>query len=131
MHYTDYPPTVNDIARLLNEVVEEVGEDYIYPSSHRKNKGEENPHGTCQYVYEGKADCIAARVLHKYGVPVEVLGSYEGSSAHFVMLSIWEDTSDEAAWGLTEAQVQQDHDAAWGKARDFAVARMKDGVLGL
>ncbi len=55
----------------LREVVEEAGSDYQYPG---------DAGSPCFYVVAGRPSCLVGRVLHKLGVPLGILSSYENSS---------------------------------------------------
>jgi hypothetical protein len=57
--------------RFMRKVVEEAGPHYRYP---HRGMGL----SACKYVWEGKPDCIAGRVLHLMGISLDILAQFEG-----------------------------------------------------
>ena len=66
---------------LATEVVAEVGEDYIYPFD---RDGEGRTDEVCVYVDQNKPACFVAKILHRHGVPIEVLREWEGHNAGYM-----------------------------------------------
>lgn len=71
--------TLPEAKRLAAEVVAEVGEGFKYEPPAWADGG-------CMYVHRDKDDepipgCIAARILVKAGVPIDLLSAVEGNSA--------------------------------------------------
>lgn len=108
-HFTD-----TDVLRVLREVVEEFGGDYIY-----KHLYGDMP---CRYVEEKKGQlspsCIAGHVFYRLGVPLEVLADYDedsfGNAADVVGEKLG--LPDTASRLLRAAQALQDCEYPWGEA---------------
>ena len=105
---------VDRVLVLLGEVVAEVGEDHVLPC-----RGWER--GACasdyRYVWQGRPDCITARVLVRLGVEVEYLLGVEGVPAGIVLregMLYPLDLSDDAIRVLEVAQRAQDTGRTWG-----------------
>lgn len=104
---------------LLREVVAEFGKNHVYT----KRDGSE----VCAYVH-GDADelvpgCIVAQVLHRHGVPMNVLSQYEGLGAvqlgdsnHLVRRGVQPLLTEAAGIVLSRAQWAQDSLMTWGTA---------------
>lgn len=122
------PPTMTQVLDLLDEVIAEVGPDYVYPEDHKRSLPPGGGPG-CMYVHDGQYDCIAARVFGKLGVPVETLADKEGVAAYQVMQTLWPDADTDAANLLNKAQMEQDSYGSdtWGQivtnAHTWAEAR--------
>lgn len=104
---------------LLREVVAEFGENYIYIK----------PAGTqvCVYVHEAGEEqvpgCIVAQVLHRHGVPMNVLSQYEGLGAvqlgdggSLIRRGLQPLLTGAAGAVLSQAQWAQDSFRTWGVA---------------
>jgi hypothetical protein len=112
--------TVNKVIETLNEVVAEAGDDFVYEKKIRPNVAGQLQ-AVCVYVDNGQPDCIAAKVMHKLGVPIETLSGYEGKRPrYFVDDPNFSDWETESLFVLTEAQYEQDAGKTWGFARDAA-----------
>ncbi|KAF4408621.1 hypothetical protein [Streptomyces lycii] len=76
---------------------------------------EQDEDGSCQYVNNGAPSCLVGHVLHRLGVPLDVLREREGDKALHVardLLSV----SDVTAGCLNRAQIRQDDGETWGDA---------------
>lgn len=105
---------------LLEEVVTEAGEDYVYSFNYGYQ-------GTCVYVSDGKPACLVGRVLAKHGVPVQELAAWDnlaniGASAIDQVNAPF--ITDEALKILLTAQLTQDDGATWGQALCEAKAEL-------
>lgn len=115
--------------RLLEEVVADKGEDYVY-----------EPHPftyACQYLHDDEPGCLVGHVLHRHGVPIEVIRQWEGRTAQYLatgksLLTLssarpeLEPLADHpAASILIAAQQAQDVSLPWGKALQAARARFE------
>lgn len=109
--------TYTTAVEILDGLVEEFGDDYVYP------RGE---NGKCDYVRDGKPSCIVGHVLAKVGVPIERLevadaGVFGCGVSAFGLLSALHAEYVLRFDGsvrnlLTEAQCRQDGSAPWGEA---------------
>lgn len=116
-------PTVEQVLLVLDFVVAERGEDYVYPDEWRDGG---TRLGTCLYVTPdgtGPA-CIVGAVVARLGVSLARLSRSEGQSARSVMEQVFglPDRSPQSAV-LQGAQVVQDGGGTWGDARDKARER--------
>jgi hypothetical protein len=100
---------------LLIDVVEQYGEDHVYERV-------PNTVDSCRYEYSGQPSCIVGHVLHRAGVPIDVLKSFDdnddGVSANvlYEYLDVTEDAANVLGW----AQGLQDSGHTWGRALDRA-----------
>lgn len=112
-----------DLARtkeLLAAAVAERGEDFVYITPDT----DEESAPKCLYVHEAtgglECGCIVGWVLHRAGVPLELLRQYEGSHATDVLDRLWDinvlAASLEAASLLHAVQGSQDDGSPWGEA---------------
>jgi hypothetical protein len=102
----------------LKALVEEQGEDFIYPRAERD--------GSCVYVHEGKPDCIVGRFLAAQGVPLERLvkadteGSGPGLAAGILLGRLSDEGTVYSGDGvknlLDSIQYRQDRGEPWGAA---------------
>lgn len=108
--------------RLAAEVIAEVGAD------HRYFGDDENVDaGDCQYVTEDREpDCLVGRILHRHGVPIEILTLWEGYSAREMghgygrrEVPTQSLVTDRAAQVLEMMQSRQDDNLAWGRVLEF------------
>jgi len=104
----------------LGDLVEEYGDDYIYPRYEER----------CVYVFEGEPDCMVGKFLANKGVPVERLkeadangdiwGNITGASAVELVGQLENEgiitISSEARKALQYAQIAQDGGETWGAA---------------
>ena len=116
--------TVNPV---LDELVKEFGEDYVYPGSASKS---------CYYTQNGEPSCLVGQVLFRLGASIEMLDLYDsyGSVSELVQY----DTDADSAFGATDveyadfaviellqyAQEFQDGGYAWSEA----VKRARENV---
>lgn len=108
--------TDEELGAAVTAVVEEAGHDYRYPVRDRDR-------GKCYYVWEGKPDCFAGRVLHFLGVSVEELAQHEETPVSEVVDDIAVDLTIGGANALEMAQGQSDQHRPWGMAaHTFRVA---------
>lgn len=61
------------------EVIAEVGPDFVYT---KRPRGGVANSDQCFYVWDGKPDCIVARILVRHGVPISELKRWEDTSAN-------------------------------------------------
>lgn len=105
---------VENVLRALDEVVREFGEDHVY----RRPENAED----CLYVHNdpsGKVPgCIAAMVLARLGVPLNVLEANEGTSVQALRGGVR--ANQDALDVLRAAQEEQDQGSPWGVAREYA-----------
>lgn len=97
------------VLKTLEEVVNELGSDFVYPD---RPALESNLDVDCYYVWKGKPDCIAARVLHKLGVSVDTLAEHEGGPCQNIPSPL----SVPALTVLGTAQQSQDERYPYGEA---------------
>jgi hypothetical protein len=75
---------INQITTAMQHlyyVVDEVGDDFIYrPHKSYLLEGQYS----CLYVYEGRPDCLVGKILHRMGIPLEILSQHEGMPASSV-----------------------------------------------
>lgn len=107
------------VLRTLKQIVAEAGEDFVYQAG---------PTGACYYVVNNEPSCLAARVLHRLGVSVHMLRTWEGESCDlmngwngFIGGKIALNFSSESLVVLRIAQMYQDAGRTWGDARDRAL----------
>jgi hypothetical protein len=116
---------ITTVMQHLHAVVDEVGEDFIY-RARTSNDRTMLSGNSCLYVYEGKPDCIVGKILHRMGVPLDVLSSHEGSPATQLCRYLDEDDfdtsplSDDVVRILSVAQDSQDHGITYGNVRKHA-----------
>lgn len=105
---------------IATEVVEEFGENYVYPKEH-KVKFPDSSEPTCVYVHEGKPSCMVGQILHRHGVSLEELASYENRGAYSVA---WLTTTcgEYAPSFLSAIQRRQDRGQSWGVALEQALS---------
>jgi hypothetical protein len=115
------------VLRALKAVVAEAGDDFVY---------QRGPTGKCYYVVNDQPSCLAAKVLHRLGIPVDLLRTWEGQSVNLMNLNCFNkptiDFSNESLDVLQRAQELQDQGRTWGDCRDRAlyVAYHEYGVIG-
>lgn len=114
------------VVDLLQEVMTEKGEGYVYPHIPNAVGGV-----GCRYEYQGAPSCLVGHVLYRAGWPVEVLKFLDesGSSAR----ELWcidvpegiDIVTQKAAEVLELAQTYQDSGDTWGFAVQRAVKLAK------
>jgi hypothetical protein len=130
--------------RLIAELVEEYGDDYVYPYQSCVNaiKGGDSIHLTRPDEETGSlrehfavdtALCIVGKAMVKAGVPVEALTAMAGGlSSHSTLGNLrvggYIKYSQAAAGYLRNAQYMQDSMNSWGDAKRYAdeLARNND-----
>lgn len=105
------------VLRTLKLVVAETGDDFVY---------QRGPNGQCYYIVNRQPSCIAGKVLHRLGVPIDLLRLWEGTRVTAMGNSLVRDRpaidfSYESLQVLGEAQVYQDQGKPWGDCRDRAL----------
>lgn len=105
-----YEITTEQVTEAIEQVVAEFGEGYTYPKEHKA------ANGACQYVYDGKPDCIAGQVLHRLGVPIEQLMLWEDLACDGTVVCEAFIGDPGALLFLQAAQKVQDQGQTWGQA---------------
>lgn len=120
---------VRNVLAVIDTVVAEAGEDFKY----EKKPVDNSPYNICVYVWERKADCLAARVLALLGMPLDDMAKYEGNACdRMAPSSLTNSDRPVAPVGLyalatlRAAQNYQDRGVAWGECRDAAHRWAKD-----
>jgi len=119
---TSLPPIDRDTAlRLLEKQVRLAGFDHVY----------EAHDNVCQYVDGGQPDCLIARALHDYGVPVAVMAEWDTPNQE--IRQAWQVFNPGfltlAAVKVFEvAQNKQDAGQSWGRAVIAARNAMNMGL---
>lgn len=114
--------TPNDVMEYLSVAVSNYGSGYCDPESQYG--------GNCRNVYRGDdgevtARCIAAEVLHLWGVPDAALERRNGEPVGFVINEFNLPVSPGARVILGAAQTAQDNGDNWLKAKMVA-SRVRD-----
>lgn len=109
--------------KLMREVVAGAGPEFCYTAP----KGI----GVCQYVNEGKPDCVVGRILHRHGVPLTTLSLWEGATASEMgqrtnRRGLPPLMTEEAAQLLEDLQDRQDARRPWGEAMEHALTAHRD-----
>lgn len=108
-------PTVSEarVMATLREVVAERPE-YVYERDGQFASGDADGI-SCLYVHRDGPGCLVGTVLHRIGVPLDKLATWEGSGAYVVagMTAYMPDTARNA---LARAQDAQDAGATWSAA---------------
>lgn len=99
----------DEVLALLEEVVAEYGEDYVYPGH--------NTTGGCVYTKDGAPSCLVGHALTRLGVPVDFLSEHND----FAVSNIQRLTMDEEVLDMLQtAQETQDIGCTWGHALEDA-----------
>ena len=109
--------TTQSVIEGLTAIVDEFGEDYVYPEK-------EAVIPRCLYVHDGEPDCIVGKFLHSVGIPLERLkkaDEVDGGTPAWKLLGQLEDervltAEDRGLNILQRAQDHQDSGIAWGEA---------------
>lgn len=122
---------------LLRAAAADRGPDSVYVNQHGERAGRATPDAAvttyvdCTYVHgtgpTARPGCIVGEVLHRAGVPLDVLRTYEGSSIG----TFGQDarlTDEDAQEILQAAQREQDLGRTYGQALTAAEGRMSDIV---
>ncbi len=121
----DPPGQIALVMATLQAVVDEAGHDYRYTM---RMGGMNNGGKACFYVHEGEPDCIVGRVLHRLGVPLDVLrandlaGNLSVSAGAFSLEGSPVQPGREALTILATAQRLQDQGNTWGECLRVAQA---------
>jgi hypothetical protein len=119
---SDQRITHEDVLRVMAEVVEEYGQDYVYQEC-----GE-----MCVYIKGGKPSCLIGHVLVRLGVDVGFLTDRNSSRISSHKFSSW---GGDLPWtGLATrvmqaAQSIQDTGGTWGRALAAASSAAQDSVF--
>jgi hypothetical protein len=125
--------TVFDVVSKVREIVA-ANPSFIY----QKNGSTGCSTGSCDYVHEGKADCLMAQALHALGVPLAFLSKCEGSLIRNVLQELGlvpfgSATNDEEArrWEAADwlhyVQCCQDDGMPWGECVESSDDGNRDG----
>ena len=120
--YTD-----EQVVEIAERVVAEFGLDYVYPKRADQNATRSNG---CDYVRDGQPSCLAGRIVHRMGMPLDMLAMFEGHGVQTVvgqarLLGVVDpypnmerpiSISNRAARALGMAQSMQDSGSTWGEA---------------
>lgn len=96
--------------RLLDEVVEQFGEDYVDPSARDSIE-------VCRYWSQDKTGCIVGQVLHRHGYSDADIGGLDGQGAVYNLPTRRLMFTEKALAILSAAQGFQDQAQSWGAAR--------------
>lgn len=113
--------TVFDVVAKVREIVA-ANPDFIYVKNPTPGCSLQ---GSCDYVHNGKPDCLMAKALHALGTPVHVLAQCEGMLIRGVLGSVGVDvrSTDQhqraGAW-LRAVQSSQDDGNEWGQCVEHA-----------
>lgn len=113
-------------ATLLEEMVAEAGEDFVY-AKRQTNTGAP----ACRYVWQGEPDCGVGKFLHTLGVPLTELEDADkynfggGQPARSLLDRLEQEGVITIDWvskrALAEFQYSQDMGSAWGTALRHAL----------
>lgn len=105
------------VLATLKDVVEGAGPDYIYPGSRLEDN--------CLYVINGSPSCIAARVLDRLGVSMDLLGDWEGNMVdnlpHYVC-KLHRSARSVLGWAQ---RMQDDRVKPWGEILTVVIDRTR------
>ena len=102
---------------LLQEVIAEFGEDYVYPQFEPEAAGDRGAVMECFYVRDDAPSCIVGHVLYRAGVTLDELRAVEGWTPvdqQAPQFGIWADIL--ACGLLADVQDEQDSGRSWGEA---------------
>lgn len=102
--------TVADVTPVIKKLVEEFGEDYVYPRAG----------AVCVYQLDGEPSCIVGHVLDRLGVPYEEW--WDDDQADAERLPFKDELVSSA---LAHAQRQQDIGYSWGEALEAYQRRLE------
>lgn len=98
--------TVEMVTPVLEALVAEFGEGYVYKEEVRKAGRD----AECLYQEDGKPSCIVGHVLYRLGVKYDSEWEYWGARR------VLGDAPEEVKEGLSRAQGYQDCGKTWGEA---------------
>lgn len=118
---SEFPLTFGDALQLLNEVIDEFGEDYVY--------GSEDDLVHCFYLHGDDPGCGVGHVLVRAGVPLDVLRAADEADCSQVLevAEFRRFADDDALQLLADFQAEQDARSTWGKALAVALAPVPVG----
>lgn len=105
--------TDEQVMTTLRDVVNE-RPDYVY----EEVPCDEETVTDCLYVYNNAPSCLVGHVMHRLGIPLDVLSEHEGESPNQFRPAL--SISYRAADALTKAQDVQDEGDAWADALEAA-----------
>lgn len=113
---------INEVIETARQIVAEEGEDFVYERRAHPSYGGA---AVCLYVYEGQADCLAGRVLHRLGVPLDVMDKNHNSQIGSLLFILESEGIAEVMDGmvcvfLSELQGAQDSGHKWGTSLNSA-----------
>jgi len=103
---------------LMREVVAEYGEDHEYDPLQLPNGAT-----ACVYVHEGAPSCLVGHVLHRAGIPLDVMGAHENMGPAHPNFLRATGITEQVALPLAAAQDVEDEGMTWGQALAAAEAR--------
>lgn len=109
-----------ELATAVAAVVQEAGYDYVY----ERKRSDYGSSPACLYVWNGKPDCFVGRVLHRLGLPLEELATFESLAAYAVCERVVPGTTQAQREALTWAQNASDQGAAWGYVQQVFEQKM-------
>jgi hypothetical protein len=113
--------------RAMGDAVQERGAAWTYPPAWQDSAG------SCRYVRADRVDvdepaCIIGAALHRCGMDLAEMVSWEGQDSRFIMREHAATTgapySNAVIWAAREAQVTQDSGHPWGDALAVFVAEL-------
>ena len=111
--------THEDVLRVMIEVVEEYGRDYVY----QRQPGPGGPNDKCVYIKDGQPSCLIGHVLVRLGVDVSFLTDRNSA---LIASHLFDSPEANRPWTpmagavMEAAQLAQDVGDTWGKALDDA-----------
>jgi hypothetical protein len=107
----------SEVMDSLTKIVSEQGEDFIYQPP-------EGTLGQCQYVHNGRPDCLVGKALYQLGVSVDLLRTLDHEGGMNIgkvdLAQLGLDMPPEALEALDTAQMLQDGQETWGTALQAA-----------
>jgi hypothetical protein len=116
--------THEDVLRVMTEVVDEYGHDYVYVY--------ENAGIGCAYIKDGQPSCLIGHVLVRLGVEVSYLTERNSARIESHLFDSHETDhpwTPEAGSVMEAAQLLQDMGETWGEA--LAAARRRAEKLAM
>lgn len=108
---------------FLAEAVAEKGADFVYVNKYG-DQADESGDVTCHYVHGDQPGCIVGNVLHRAGVPLDVLGEYEAQNVDDLAAGLF--TAEVGVRSLLlHVQSHQDAGIPWGEAVHLALSRLE------
>lgn len=109
-----------DATRILGQIVQEYGEDYVY-QSHGDGTGV-----PCRYIWNGEPDCIIGKLLARLGADEPFLDKCDtiGSIRELAEQGKVNVEDDVLLYALRALQSAQDNGEAWGIAYQRYLAEL-------